>query len=95
MNSGASVTSAYYTLISEGKNPDFTLESFRAGLKRHRPDLHQLIAYGNRHTLSPVSTPSMAKEEITPASAVSSPVTRAWKHNKTPDEALFQKTNKD
>ena len=95
MRSGNSVKCTYYTLISDGLQAEFTLDGFRKAMKRYRPDLHQLIAYGNKRTLLPVSSPATEQESHVPGATVIQPATRAWKHNKTPDEALFQKSNKD
>lgn len=95
MKSGYSIKSTYYTLIDEGKCPGCLLESFRKAMKRHRPDLHKMIAYGNQHTLSPAKPAE--KERVSTAAKlnIQPPETKRWKHNKVPDESLFRKAEEE
>lgn len=79
---GKSITSCYYYLKAE-KKLSVTYDAFRKALKRHRPDLYELVRYGKKQVMTPQKT-RIAPPTSTTVSG------KKFAHQKTPRSNLFE-----
>lgn len=87
LKGGGSIKTCYYTLKAE-KKISMSYEALRKAVKRHRPDLYELVRYGKKQVMT------QQKTRIAPST---SPTVSGKKfaHQKTPRSNLFDLPNEN